>query len=145
MAGSVNKVILVGHVGRDPEIRYNQSGAKIANMSVATSDNWKDKNSGERKERTEWHRCVCFDERLCDVIERYVKKGSQIYLEGELRTRKWTGNDGVEKYTTEVVLDKFKGILTLLGSRQDGQQSGSEHSPADNPPPGGDLDDEIPF
>ena len=116
MAGSVNKVILVGNLGRDPEIRFTQSGQKIANMSIATSETWRDKQSGERREKTEWHRVVVFDERLADIVEKYIKKGSKVYLEGALQTRKWTGNDGIEKYTTEVVLQRFSGVLTMLDS-----------------------------
>ncbi|MGJ3258995.1 MAG: single-stranded DNA-binding protein [Rhodospirillales bacterium] len=166
MAGSVNKVILVGNLGRDPEIRYSQAGQKIANMSVATSDQWRDKQTGERREKTEWHRVVVFDERLCDIIEKYIKKGSKVYLEGSLQTRKWTGNDGVEKYTTEVVLQRFSGVLTMLDSAGGGGGGGGGYSGGgnDEPPswdgpdnggsggssgggrgPGGDLDDEIPF
>lgn len=154
MAGSVNKVILVGNVGRDPEVRSTQAGNKIVNLSLATSETWRDKNSGERKEKTEWHRVVIFDERLADVAEKYVRKGSKLYLEGALQTRKWTGNDGVEKYTTEVVLQRFQGVLTMLdsgGSQGGGSDSGPSWDDAgsankggsDNS--GGDLDDEIPF
>lgn len=141
---SVNKVILVGHAGRDPETRFNQSGGKIVNLSVATSESWKDKQSGERKEKTEWHRVVCFNERIGDVLEKYVKKGSKVYLEGSLQTRKWTGNDGVEKYTTEVVIDRFRGDLVLLDGRKDGASGGGGEAPADA---GGraDEDSEIPF
>lgn len=114
---SVNKVILVGNLGRDPEIRATQDGTKIANLSVATSENWKDKNSGERKEKTEWHRVVIFNDRLSDVAEKYLKKGSKVYLEGQLQTRKWTDQAGVEKYSTEIVLQRFKGELTMLDGR----------------------------
>ncbi|MEQ9360317.1 MAG: single-stranded DNA-binding protein [Rhodospirillales bacterium] len=124
MAGSVNKVILVGNLGRDPEVRFSQSGQKIVNMSIATSETWKDKQSGDRKEKTEWHRVVVFDERLADVCERYLKKGSKVYLEGSLQTRKWTGNDGVEKYTTEVVLPRFNGVMTMLDGRGEGGGGG---------------------
>lgn len=165
MAGSVNKVILVGNLGRDPEIRFTQSGQKIANMSVATSEQWRDKQSGERREKTEWHRVVIFDERLADIVEKYVKKGSKVYLEGSLQTRKWTGNDGVEKYTTEVVLQRFSGVLTMLdspgggGGYGGGSGGGNDEPPSWDGPdsggsssgggrgsgPGGDLDDEIPF
>ena len=120
MAGSVNKVILVGNLGRDPEVRFSQSGQKIVNMSVATSERWKDRQSGENREKTEWHRVVVFDERLADVCEKYLKKGSKVYLEGTLQTRKWTGNDGVEKYTTEVVLPRFNGVMTMLDGRGEG-------------------------
>ena len=125
MAGSVNKVILVGNLGRDPEIRFTQSGQKLANMSVATSEQWRDKQSGEKREKTEWHRVVVFDERLADIVEKYVKKGSKVYLEGSLQTRKWTGNDGVEKYTTEVVLQRFSGVLTMLDSPGGGSGGGN--------------------
>tara|TARA_B100000427_G_scaffold218094_1_gene182140 strand:+ start:785 stop:1285 length:501 start_codon:yes stop_codon:yes gene_type:complete len=166
MAGSVNKVILVGNLGRDPEVRFSQSGGKIVNMSIATSETWKDRQSGERKEKTEWHRVVVFDERLADVCEKYLKKGSKVYLEGTLQTRKWTGNDGIEKYTTEVVLPRFNGVMTMLdgrgegggggyggGSGGGGYSSGGDDSgarwdsPGNDAPSGGrgDLDDEIPF
>lgn len=166
MAGSVNKVILVGNLGRDPEVRFSQAGQKIVNMSVATSETWKDRQSGERKEKTEWHRVVVFDERLADVCEKYLKKGSKVYLEGTLQTRKWTGNDGVEKYTTEVVLPRFNGVMTMLDGRGDsggGGYSGPSDDGGSNwDSPGGgsssggsssgggggggaDLDDEIPF
>ena len=120
MAGSVNKVILIGNLGRDPEIRNTNDGTKVAQLSLATSENWKDRQTGERKERTEWHRVVVFNDRLVEVIERFVKKGSKIYIEGALQTRKWTDNAGVEKYTTEIVLQKFRGELTLLDGRQGG-------------------------
>lgn len=165
MAGSVNKVILVGNLGRDPEVRFAQNGNKIVNMSVATSDSWKDKQTGERKEKTEWHRVVIFNDRLGEVAEKYLKKGSKVYLEGSLQTRKWTGNDGVEKYTTEVVLDRFRGELTMLDGRGDsggGGGYGGGSSDDDGGSGGGrggrgggssggggggrgDLDDEIPF
>jgi single-strand DNA-binding protein len=117
MAGSVNKVILIGNLGRDPEIRTTQDGTKVANLSVATSENWRDKNSGERREKTEWHRVVVFNDRLVDVIEKYLKKGATIYIEGALQTRKWTDQSGAEKYTTEIVLQKYRGELTMLGGR----------------------------
>ena len=121
MAGSVNKVILVGNLGADPEIRRTQDGRPIANFSVATSESWRDKNTGERREKTEWHRVVCFNEGLCKVIEQYVKKGSKVYVEGQLQTRKWQDQSGQDKYTTEVVLQGFNGNLTMLDSRnQDG-------------------------
>ena len=125
MAGSVNKVILVGNLGRDPEVRHAQSGGKIVNLSVATSENWKDRQSGERRERTEWHRVVIFNERLADIAERFLRKGSKIYLEGQLQTRKWTGNDGVEKYTTEVVVGRFNGELTMLDGRATARAPGA--------------------
>jgi len=124
MAGSVNKVILVGNVGRDPEIRRTADGRPIANLSLATSESWRDKTTGERKERTEWHRIVVFNENLCKVIEQYVKKGSKLYIEGALQTRKWTDQAGVEKYSTEVVLQGFNGTLSLLDSRPGGSSAG---------------------
>jgi single-strand DNA-binding protein len=120
MAGSVNKVILIGNLGRDPEIRSTQDGTKVANLSIATSENWRDKNSGERREKTEWHRVVIFNERLVDVAERFLKKGSKVYLEGQLQTRKWTDQSGAEKYTTEVVLQRFRGELTMLDGKGEG-------------------------
>ena len=124
MAGSVNKVILIGNLGRDPEIRTTQDGTRVANLSIATSENWRDKNSGERKEKTEWHRVVIFNDRLVEVVERYLKKGATVYLEGQLQTRKWTDQSGAEKYTTEVVLQKYRGELTMLGGRGDGAGAG---------------------
>src|SRR3984885_12686878 len=124
MAGSVNKVILIGNLGRDPEIRSTQSGTKIANLSVAPSENWRDRASGERKERTEWHRVVIFNERLVDIVEKYLKKGAKLYLEGALQTRKWTDNSGKEKYTTEIVLQNYRGELTMLDGRAGGGQGG---------------------
>src|ERR1700755_2712680 len=117
MAGSVNKVILVGNLGADPEVRTLPSGNKVVNLSVATSDNWRDKNTGERKEKTEWHRVVIFSEGLAKVAEQYLRKGSKVYLEGQLQTRKWTDQQGQERYTTEVVLQRFRGELVLLGGR----------------------------
>ena len=158
MAGSVNKVILIGNLGRDPEIRNLQDGARVANLSLATSENWRDKASGERRERTEWHRVVIFNERLVDVAERFLKKGSKVYVEGQLQTRKWTDQSGQEKYTTEVVLQRFRGELTMLDSRggaggeaveesnaggsHGGGAGGGGREPTRG---GGDLDDEIPF
>ena len=160
MAGSVNKVILIGNLGRDPETRSTQDGTKIVHLSVATSENWKDRNSGERRERTEWHRVVIFNERLAEVAEKFLRKGSKVYLEGQLQTRKWTDQSGQEKYTTEVVLGRFRGELTMLDGRGGegapagggysepsadagyGGSSGGGRTPA---PAGGDLDDEIPF
>lgn len=124
MAGSVNKVILVGNLGRDPEVRFTNDGSKIVNMSIATSESWKDRQSGERRERTEWHRVVIFNERLADVAERFLRKGSTVYLEGALQTRKWTDQSGVEKYTTEIVLQRYRGELTMLGSRSGGEGGG---------------------
>ncbi|MDF7673175.1 single-stranded DNA-binding protein [Acetobacteraceae bacterium ESL0709] len=172
MAGSVNKVILVGNLGRDPEVRSTQSGGKIVNLTLATSDTWSDKASGERRERTEWHRVVIFNERLGDVAERFLRKGRKVYIEGELRTRKWTDQQGMERYTTEVTIDRFRGELVLLDSGRSGGDdmgdSGYNDSPStsfgsrsssapapskpqksssgwDMPSGSDDLDDEIPF
>ncbi|RZO29842.1 MAG: single-stranded DNA-binding protein [SAR116 cluster bacterium] len=124
MAGSVNKVILLGNLGRDPEIRNTQDGNKIVNLSIATSEKWKDRMSGEPRERTEWHRVVIFNENLARIAEQYLRKGSSVYVEGQLQTRKWTDQQGVEKYTTEVVLGRFRGELTLLGGRGEGGGAG---------------------
>ncbi|MDP6574449.1 MAG: single-stranded DNA-binding protein [Rhodospirillales bacterium] len=166
MAGSVNKVILVGNLGRDPEARFTQDGTKIVNFSMATSESWKDRQSGERREKTEWHRVVIFNEHLAEIAEKYLHKGSKVYVEGQLQTRKWQGNDGVEKYTTEVILNRFRGELTMLDSRGEGGGGYQAAPAADGPdydagadtgagagaapapgggPQGGDLDDEIPF
>jgi len=162
MAGSINKVILVGNVGSDPEIRSFNNGGKVANFSLATSESWRDKKSGEKREKTEWHRVAVFQEGLVGVVERYVKKGSKLYIEGKLQTRKWTDNSGVEKYTTEVVLQGFGSTLTMLDSRNEGgggnrgynqdsvaygnQGQGSRSASAqDGPKENFDLDDEIPF
>jgi single-strand DNA-binding protein len=156
MAGSVNKVILVGNLGRDPEVRRMTSGEPIVNLSLATSESWRDKASGERKEKTEWHRVVIFNENLAKVAEQYLKKGSKVYLEGQLTTRKWTDKDGVEKYSTEVVLNRFRGELVLLDARGEGGSSfaGGSSSGGRVSQGGGDapasfdrseLDDEIPF
>ena len=120
MAGSVNKVILVGNLGRDPEVKSMQDGRSMVNMSVATSDTWRDRQSGERKERTEWHRVVIFNEKLAEVAQKYVRKGSKIYVEGQLSTRKWTDQSGQERYTTEVVIPRFGGALTMLDGRSGG-------------------------
>ena len=120
MAGSVNKVILVGNLGRDPEVRRLGSGEPVVNLRIATSETWRDKQSGERKERTEWHSVVIFNENLAKVAEQYLKKGSKVYIEGQLQTRKWQDQSGVEKYTTEIVLQRFRGELTILDSRQSG-------------------------
>ncbi len=125
MAGSVNKVILVGNLGKDPEIRRTQDGRPIANLSIATSDTWRDKNTGERKEKTEWHRVVIFSEPLCKVVEQYLKKGAKVYIEGALQTRKYTDQSGVEKYSTEVVLQGFNSVLTMLDGRGGGGGAGS--------------------
>jgi len=124
MAGSVNKVILVGNLGADPEIRRTQDGRPIANLSVATSESWRDKNSGERREKTEWHRVVIFNEGLCKIAENYLKKGSKVYIEGQLQTRKWTDQSGQDKYSTEVVLQGFNGNLTMLDGRNEGGGGG---------------------
>ncbi len=148
MAGSVNKVTLVGNLGRDPEVRTMDDGGKIVQLSLATSESWKDKNSGERKEKTEWHRVVIFNEALGKVAEQYLRKGSTVYLEGQLQTRKWADKDGVEKYSTEVVLQRYRGELTMLGNKADAAVE-SYQPPAlkklDDGPIDGDLDDEIPF
>jgi len=120
MAGSVNKVILVGNVGKDPEIRRTQDGRPIANLTLATSESWRDKNTGEKKEKTEWHRVVIFNEGLCKVVEQYVKKGAKLYIEGQLQTRKWQNKEGQDQYSTEVVLQGFSGALTMLDGRAGG-------------------------
>ena len=154
MSGSVNKVTLVGNLGRDPEVRAMQNGDKIVQLSVATSDRWKDKISGEQRERTEWHRVVIFNDALGRIAEQYLKKGSTVYLEGQLQTRKWTDQQsGQEKFTTEVVLQRYRGELTLLGSRSENQISNDQQnagidqsnqiSMSDDI--ASDLDDEIPF
>lgn len=143
MSGSVNKVILIGNCGKDPEIRTLTSGDRVANLTIATSETWRDKSTGERKEKTEWHRVVIFDDKLAEIAEKYLRKGSSVYLEGSLQTRKWTDNSGVEKYSTEVVLQKFRGELTLLGGKpgEGGETKPAAASEAFSP----DLDDEIPF
>ena len=165
MAGSVNKVILVGNLGADPEVRHTQDGRPIVNLRVATSESWRDKASGERRERTEWHRVVIFSEGLAKIAEQYLKKGSKVYLEGSLQTRKWTDKDGNDKYSTEVVLQGFNSSLTMLDGRgggggaggSSGQESGGEDFGSSGPTAsrkpamagaGGkrdDMDDEIPF
>ena len=172
MAGSVNKVILVGNLGKDPEVRTTQDGTKIVNFTLATSETWNDRASGERKERTEWHRVVIFNDRIADVAEKYLRKGRKVYVEGALQTRKWTDQSGQERYTTEVVIGRFRGELVLIDSNR-GEDAGggaegggyrSERAPAAarpsgsagggggggggpswDAPKGGDLDDEIPF
>ena len=144
MAGSVNKVILVGNLGRDPETRHTQGGDPITHLNIATSESWKDKQSGERREKTEWHRVVIFNPHLAKVAQDYCRKGSKVYVEGQLQTRKWTDQSGAEKYTTEVVLQRFRGELQLLDSRQD-SDNGGQQRPADEPQGGGGLDDSIPF
>jgi single-strand DNA-binding protein len=124
MAGSVNKVILVGNLGKDPEIRTLQSGTKVANLSVATSESWRDKASGEKKEKTEWHRVVIFNENLAKVAEQYLRKGAKVYLEGQLQTRKWQDKDGQDKYSTEIVLNRFNGTMVMLDGRSGGSEGG---------------------
>lgn len=159
MAGSVNKVILVGNLGRDPEVRSMQDGRSMVNMSVATSDTWRDRQTGERKERTEWHRVVIFNEKLAEVAQKYVRKGSKVYVEGQLATRKWTDQGGQERYTTEVVIPRFGGALTMLdgrGGAGDSAGGGMDEDTAPAMAGGGgggrpaprakaELDDDIPF
>jgi len=161
MAGSINKVILVGNLGRDPEIRSTQDGMRIANLALATSETWRDKMSGERKERTEWHRVVIFNERLAEVAEKYLKKGAKVYIEGALQSRKWTDNSGQERYTTEIVLQRFRGELTMLdggsaggppieggydeGGFADEPRASGSAALARSRTPVNDLDDDIPF
>lgn len=163
MAGSVNKVILVGNLGQDPDIRTMQSGGRIANLTIATSESWKDRNSGERREKTEWHRVVIFSDPLVTLSERYLKKGSKVYIEGQLETRKWQDQSGQDRYSTEVVLRPYRGELTMLDSRRDsamdnsyGGDQSSSYGAQDNfgggmsggqggSAPMADLDDEIPF
>jgi single-strand DNA-binding protein len=146
MAGSVNKVILVGNLGKDPEVRRMTSGDPVVNLSIATSESWRDKASGERKEKTEWHRVVIFNKNLAEVAEKYLRKGAKVYVEGQLQTRKWTDKDGAEKYSTEVVLQNFRGELTMLDGRnggEGGQSRGAGEAPASFQRD--ELDDEIPF
>ena len=157
MAGSVNKVILVGNLGRDPEVRHTQDGRPIVNLSIATSENWRDKQTGERKEKTEWHRVVIFNENLAKVAEQYLKKGAKVYIEGQLQTRKYTDNSGVEKFSTEVVLQQYRGELTMLDGKRDGMGESDQRNGdfgRSGPFPGAgakassfdkELDDEIPF
>ncbi len=159
MAGSVNKVILIGNLGRDPEVRTTQSGTKVANLSIATSQSWKDRNTGERREKTEWHRVVIWGN-LADIAERYLRKGSKVYVCGQLQTRKWQDQSGADRYTTEVVLQGYNSELTMLDSRGGGQSTGDDraanqgnhdYEPDDTESggwdsgPAGDMDDEIPF
>ena len=155
MAG-INKAIVLGNVGKDPEIRTSADGRKVASFSLATSETWKDKESGEKKEATEWHRVVCFNQNLCGVIEQYVKKGSKLYVEGQMKTRKWTDNSGIERYTTEVVLSAFRGEIQLLDGKEKGgsypppaepsdyddRTTGAGYAPANN---AAGIDDEIPW
>ncbi len=161
MAGSVNKVIIVGNLGRDPEVRTFQNGGKVCNLRIATSENWKDRNTGERKERTEWHSVAIFSEPLARIAEQYLKKGSKVYIEGQLETRKWQDQSGNDRYSTEVVLRPYRSELTLLDSRGDNQggggggggyedrndgYGGSSGGGGDSAPPASqELDDEIPF
>ena len=152
MSGSVNRVILVGNLGRDPEVRTSQGGDKIVNLSVATSERWKDKTTGEPREKTEWHRVTIFNDRLGDVAEKYLRKGSKVYLEGQLQTRKWTDQSGVEKYTTEIILGKYRGELTLLDSPVERDPTGTQPTTGCISPPRtakaqdrADFDDEIPL
>jgi len=151
MAGSVNKVILVGNLGKDQEVRRMTSGDAVVNLSVATSETWRDKASGERKEKTEWHRVVIFNKNLAEVAEKYLKKGSKVYVEGQLQTRKWTDKDGQEKYSTEVVLQNFRGELTMLDGRSGGGGGGGEvgYGGGAREQPASfqrdEMDDEIPF
>jgi len=160
MSGSVNKVILVGNVGQDPEIRSFQSGGKVCNLSIATSERWKDRETNEQKERTQWHRVVVFNENLINLIEQYVKKGSKLFIEGQLETRKWTDSNGQDKYATEVVLRNFRGELTFLDNRSSGGDNNIDNNNSENnlvndnsssePPESlekidNDIDDDIPF
>lgn len=158
MAGSINKVTLIGNLGRDPEIRATKDGREIANLAIATSDTWKDKQTGERKEKTEWHRVAIFNEGLVNVVKNYLRKGSKVYIEGSLQTRKWVDNNNQERYTTEIVLQGYNGNLTMLDSKGSGgaasggmadagaSQSYSQPAQAAAPAPAAaELDDEIPF
>lgn len=155
MAGSVNKVIVVGNLGRDPEVRTFPSGGKVVNLRIATSETWRDKNTGERKERTEWHSVAIFNEGLAGVAEKYLRKGSKVYIEGQLETRKWQDQSGADRYTTEIVLRPYRGEMTLLdgrqgddqGGRDDGHSGGYGGGSAGTGAGGGRsaLDDEIPF
>ena len=157
MAGSVNKVILIGNLGRDPEVRTFQNGGKVCNLRIATSETWKDKNTGERREKTEWHSVAIFQEGLVRIAEQYLKKGSKVYIEGKLQTRKYQDQSGADRYSTEVVLQGFDGTLTMLDGRSEGgggggymaDQSGGGSSSGggydSGPSGGGDMDDEIPF
>lgn len=146
MAGSLNRVMIIGNLGNDPEIRHTQSGNAIANLTIATSESWKDKMTGEKKEKTEWHRVVIFNDGLVKVVEKYLKKGSKVYVEGQLQTRKWTDNSGVEKYTTEIVLQGFSSTLLLLDSKKDNGFTGEANEEVN--PDGfasNDINDDIPF
>lgn len=143
MAGSLNRVMLIGNLGKDPEIHSTKDGRKIANLSVATSESWKDKTTGEKKEKTEWHRVVIFNEPLVGIVEKYLKKGAKIFVEGQLQTRKWTDKDGVEKYSTEVVIQNYGGSMTMLDSG--GSRSPTAEASAPRQTPEQLLEDEIPF
>lgn len=143
MAGSVNKVILVGNVGRDPEIRTSQDGSKFANLSLATSESWRDRSTGERKDKTEWHRVVVFNPQLADFVEKYVSKGSKLYIEGQLQTRKWQDQTGADRYVTEVVIPRFRGELTILDNKQNSDMPDFEDS--DQMSSSSDVNDDIPF
>ena len=152
MAGSLNKVLLIGRLGNDPEIKQMSNGKNVARLSVATSETWKDKNSGERKEKTEWHRVVIFNEGLVGVVQQYVKKGSQVYIEGQIQTTKYTDNNGQEKYSTQIILQGYNSTLTMLGSSNSGgkiednsMNQDSSSLPSDNNVSSNELDDEIPF
>lgn len=154
MAGSVNKVIIVGNLGRDPEVRTFQNGGKVCNLRVATSENWKDRNTGERREKTEWHSVAIFSEPLVRIAEQYLKKGSKVYIEGQLETRKWQDQSGQDRYSTEIVLRPYRGELTLLDSRDGGSggnydddrsSAGGEYGGGSSSPAPSDMDDEIPF
>jgi single-strand DNA-binding protein len=147
MAGSVNKVILIGNLGRDPEIRNTQDGTKVASFSIATSETWKDKQTGERKDRTEWHRISIFNERLVELAEKYIRKGSKVYVEGTLQTRKWTDTNNVERYTTEVLISRFRGELTMLDSRSSNGENTGDSNLTGTPLPSNfdELNDEVPF
>jgi len=171
MSGFVNKAVLIGNLGRNPEIRSKQDGSKVATFNIATSESWNDKQSGERIERTEWHKIVVFNDRLCELTEKFLTKGSKVYVEGQLKTRKWTDKDGIDRYVTEIHLGAFNGILTFLDSKRDGENRASSHQAAARREPasagagggdersaragkwdaaaggstGADLDDEVPF
>ena len=152
MAGSLNKVLLIGRLGNDPEIKQMTNGKSVARLSVATSETWKDKNSGERKEKTEWHRIVIFNEGLVGVVQQYLKKGSQVYIEGQIQTTKYTDNNGQEKYSTQIILQGYNSTLTMLGSSNSGgkiednsMNQDSSSLPSDNNVSSNELDDEVPF
>ena len=152
MAGSLNKVLLIGRLGNDPEIKQMSNGKNVARLSVATSETWKDKNSGERKEKTEWHRVVIFNEGLIGVVQQYLKKGSQVYIEGQIQTTKYTDNNGQEKYSTQIILQGYNSTLTMLGSSNSGgkiednsMNQDSSSLPSDNNVSSNELDDEVPF